>query len=59
MAKKNVEVKEEEMDFTIDTEEVKNASAVSQPVPEVPETRKDRVNVASRKRDTDNLICCL
>ena len=59
MAKKEVEVTEKEMDFTIDTEEVKNASAVSQPVPEVPETRKDRVNVASRKRDTDNLICCL
>jgi len=59
MAKKSVEVKEKEMDFTIDTEEVKSASVASQPVPEVPETRKDRVNVASRKRDTDNLICCL
>jgi len=59
MAKKSVEVKEEKMDFTIDTEEVKSASVASQPVPEVPETRKDRVNVASRKRDTDNLICCL
>ena len=59
MAKKNVEVKEEEMDFTIDTDEVKNASVASQPVPEVPEVKKDRVNVASRKRDTDNLICCL
>ena len=58
MAKKDVEVKEE-MDFTIDTEEVKNVSAVSQPAPEVPEVKKDRVNVASRKRDTDNLINCL
>ena len=29
MAKKEVEVTEEEMDFTIDTEEVKNVSAVS------------------------------
>lgn len=38
MAKKDVEVKEE-MDFTIDTEEVKNVSAVNQPVPEVPEVK--------------------
>ena len=53
------QVEEKEMDFTIDTEEVKSASVASQPVPEVPEVRKDRVNVASRKRDTDNLICCL
>ena len=30
-----------------------------QNVEEVPKVKKDRVNVASRKRDTDNLICCL
>ena len=56
---KKVEEKDKEMDFTIDAEEVKNVSSQSQPTVETPEKHIDRVNVASRKRDTDNLINCL
>ena len=56
---KKVEENTEKMDFTIDTEEVENVKAQSQAPTVTPEIKVDRVNVASRKRDTDNLINCL
>lgn len=53
-------VEEKENDFVIDTQEIQNVQAVHQPVTDTQETSvKGRVNVASRNRNTDNLINCL
>lgn len=51
----------EEMDFTIDTAEVEVASKQQNSIPlENPEmSMRGRVSVASRQRNTDNLINCL
>lgn len=53
-------VEEKQVDFTIDTEEVQNVNVAQQTVADTPELHtRGRVNVASRNRDTDNLINCL
>lgn len=58
MAKKLVE-EVEDNGFTIDTEEIQNTSKVQQSVAVKPEIKQDRVNVASRHRNTDDVINCL
>ena len=58
MVKKVVEEQNEE--FTIDTQEVQEVSTTQQPLASNQETySKGRVNVASRSRNTDDLINCL
>lgn len=58
MAKK-VEEKEE-MNFTIDAEEIQNMNIPQQPVNDISQLQtRDRVHVASRNRDTGELINCL
>ena len=53
-------VEEKQVDFTIDTEEVQNVNVAQQTVADTPELHtRGRVNVASRNRDTDNLVNCL
>ena len=57
MAKK-VEV-ENEMDFTIDTQEIESIQKESQVLEPQKEIKHSRVHVAERGRTTDNLINCL
>lgn len=59
MAKKQVEETKESMDFTIDMSEVEALSKSTPQVAASEPIKKDRVKVASRQRDTDNLINCL
>ena len=58
MAKK-VEEKEE-MNFTIDAEEIQNMNIPQQPINDISQSQtRGRVHVASRNRDTGELINCL
>ena len=57
--KKNVEVNNEELDFTIDTEELQNVAQPQQAPQNTQEPKYERVHMAERGRDTDSLINCL
>ena len=54
--KKNVEVNNEELDFTIDTEELQNVAQPQQAPQNTQEPKYERVHMAERGRDTDSLM---